>query len=56
MTKMDKEVFAERIKGMSPEELEQIVELIPVEMCMVKITKELDRLQAFENSIKSIVR
>ena len=55
MTRMEKEEFIERIKGMSQEELELVVELIPVDMCMARVNKELDRLKAFENSVKSAV-
>lgn len=55
MTRMEKEEFIERIKGMSQEELELVVEIIPVDMCMARVNKELDRLKAFENSIKSAV-
>ena len=53
MTRMEKEEFIERIKGMSQEELELVVEIIPVDMCMARVNKELDRLKAFENSVKS---
>ena len=55
MTRMEKEEFIERIKGMSQEELELVVEIIPVDMCMARVDKELDRLKAFENSVKSAV-
>ena len=55
MTRMEKEEFIERIKGMSQEELELVVEIIPVDMCMARVNKELDRLKAFENSVKSAV-
>ena len=55
MTRMEKEEFIERIKGMSQEELELVVEIIPVDMCMTRVNKELDRLKAFENSVKSAV-
>lgn len=55
MTRMEKEEFIERIKGMSQEELELVVEIIPVDMCIARVNKELDRLKAFENSVKSAV-
>ena len=55
MTRMEKEEFIERIKGMSQEELELVVEIITVDMCMARVNKELDRLKAFENSVKSAV-
>ena len=55
MTRMEKEEFIERIKGMSQEELELVVEIIPVDMCMARVNTELDRLKAFENSVKSAV-
>ena len=55
MTRMEKEEFIDRIKGMSQEELELVVEIIPVDMCMDRVNKELDRLKAFENSVKSAV-
>ena len=55
MTRMEKEEFIERIKGMSQEELELVVEIIPVDMCVSRVNKELERLKAFENSVKSAV-
>ena len=55
MTRMEKEEFIDRIKGMSQEELELVVEIIPVDMCMARVNKELDRLKTFENSVKSAV-
>lgn len=52
MTRIEKEEFVNRIKGMSQEELELVVEIIPVDLCVTRVNKELERLRTFENSVK----
>ena len=52
MTRIEKEEFVNRIKGMSQEELELVVEIIPVDLCVARVNKELERLRTFENSVK----
>lgn len=55
MTHMEKEELSRRIKAMSREELEVVLDNIPVELCLMKIEREFDRLKAFEDSVKSAV-
>lgn len=55
MSKLEKEEFTERIKGMSREELELLVELIPADMCLTRVYKEINRLKTFEDSVKNAV-
>lgn len=52
MTRIEKEEFVNRIKGMSQEELELVVDIIPVDLCVARVNKELERLRTFENSVK----
>lgn len=55
MTKIEKEEFIKRMKGMSREELELVVEIVPIDLCLRRINKEIDRLRTFEDSVKSAV-
>lgn len=42
-----------RFKGMGDAELELFVDLLPVDICMRRIKKELDKAKEFEAAIKS---
>ena len=53
MTQMERDELAARIKGMSQEELKIVLDCIPVEMCLTRVAKEIDKLQAFKNSINN---
>ena len=55
MTKMEKEEFKDRIKAMSLEEMELALDVIPVELCLARVNRELDRLKTFESSVKTAV-
>lgn len=55
MTHMEKEELSRRVKAMSKEELEIVVNSIPVELCLMRIEREFDKLKAFEDSVKSAV-
>ena len=55
MTHMEKEELSRRIKAMSREELEVVLNNIPVELCLMRIEREFDKLKAFEDSVKSAV-
>ena len=55
MTKIEKEEFIKRMKGMSREELELVVEIVPIDLCLRRINNEIDRLRTFEDSVKSAV-
>ena len=49
MTNLAKEEFISRIKGLDEEEMELVVNLIPVDLCLKRITKELGKLKSVEN-------
>ena len=55
MTHMEKEELTRRVKAMSREELEVVLNNIPIELCLMRIEREFDRLKAFEDSVKSAV-
>ena len=55
MTHMAKEELSRRVKAMSREELEIVLDSIPVELCLMRIEREFDKLKAFEDSVKSAV-
>ena len=55
MTHMEKEELSRRVKAMSREELEVVLNNIPVELCLMRIEREFDKLKAFEDSVKSAV-
>lgn len=55
MTHMEKEELSRRVKAMSREELEIVLNNIPIELCLMRIEREFDRLKAFEDSVKSAV-
>ena len=55
MTHMEKEELSRRVKAMSREELEVVLNNIPVELCLMRIEREFDKLKAFEDSVKSVV-
>ena len=48
----EKEEFMNRVMAMSQEDLQMIVDYVPVEMCLARIQNELDRVKAIESSIK----
>lgn len=49
MTNLAKEELISRIKGLDEEEMELVVNLIPVDLCLKRIGKELDKLKSVEN-------
>ena len=53
LTVAEKKELTERFGGMSPEELDFIIDLIPVEYCFNRIQRELDKAKDFENRVKS---
>ena len=53
MTNAETMELTERFKAMSKEEMELFMDIVPVEMCMARIQKELDRAKDFEKSIKT---
>ena len=55
MVKMAKEEIEGMIYGMSQEELELIADIMPIDICMTRVKKEMDRLRNFEDSVRSTV-
>ena len=53
MTNLEKEEFISRIKGLDDEEMELVADLIPIELCMKRLEKELDKLKSLENWVGS---
>lgn len=48
------EELTARIEAMSPEELAVVANTIPVELCLARLQKEMDRLKALDNSIQAL--
>ena len=55
MTKLERDELVSRIKGMSKEELEIVVDCLPVEMCLNRIAKEIDKAQTFEKRVTEAI-
>lgn len=53
MNQFAKDEFISRIKGMSQEELELIIDIVPIEMCINRISRELEEAKTFKNSIQA---
>lgn len=54
MSNRERKELTERIKGMSQEELLIVSETIPVDLCLARIQKELDKAKSMEESIKKL--
>lgn len=48
------EELTARIEAMSPEELAVVANTIPVELCLARLQKEIDRLKALDNGIQAL--
>lgn len=53
LTEADKRELTERFRGMSQAEIDIFMDLVPVDMCLARIQKELDRAKEFEQTIKT---
>lgn len=53
MTNLEKEEFISRIKGLDDEEMKLVADLIPIDLCMKRLGKELDKLKSLENFVAS---
>lgn len=53
LTEADKRELTERFRGMSQAEIDIFMELVPVDLCLARIQKELDRAKEFEQTIKT---
>lgn len=49
----EKKELTNRFKAMSRDDLELFMDLVPVEFCLNRIQKELDKAKLFEDSIKN---
>lgn len=56
MSARERRELVERVQAMSPEELAIVVDVIPVEMCLAKVTSEIQRLKGTEKALYDIVR
>lgn len=52
MSKLEKEEFVSRIKGMSEEEMNLLVDLIPIDICLERIKREIDKAEVLKNKFK----
>lgn len=52
LSEREKKELQDRVKAMTIEELEVVVEAIPVELCMKRIQSALDHAREFESMIK----
>lgn len=55
LTAQEKRELSNIFGGMSMAEMEYIVGLIPVELCVRRIEKELHRAKELENKIKNVI-
>ena len=55
LTAAGNKALAEKIKAMREDELEVVVDNIPVEFCLERIKRELDRAKELEAGIVSII-
>lgn len=49
----EKKELTNRFKAMTKDELELFMDLVPIELCLNRIQKELDKSKAFEEAIKA---
>lgn len=54
MSNKEVKELRDRIKAMTPEELAIVADNIPVELCMARMHKELDRAKVLEETIQSM--
>ena len=50
-----KEKLTEYFKALTRDEMQLFIDIVPIEMCMGRIQKELDKASEFERAIKSVV-
>lgn len=53
LNEAEKKELTSRFKAMSSYELELFMDLVPIEFCINRIQKELNKAKAFENAIKA---
>ena len=55
ISEREKRELRARVEAMTPEELAIVVDCIPVNLCMARIHRELDRAASIEKSIKNMI-
>ena len=55
LTEREAAELAARVKAMTREEMELVLDTIPVEMCLSRIEKEITRIRAFEIALKTAI-
>lgn len=55
LTQAEVNELTERFRGMSREEMNLFMDIVPIELCLNRIHKELDRARKFEESIKGVM-
>lgn len=55
LTKAEVNELTERFKGMSQAEMELFIDIVPVDLCLNRIKKELNKAKEFEESIKGVM-
>lgn len=50
-----KQKLTDYFKALTREEMELFIDIVPIEMCIGRIQKELDKASEFERAIKSVV-
>ena len=53
LNEAERKELTDRFKAMSTNELELFMDLVPIELCLGRIQKELDKSRAFEQAIKA---
>ena len=53
MTKRERDALIERVNGMSEEELKVVSEIIPVELCIARISNELISAKIFREKVEN---
>ena len=56
MTDRERHELIERIKGMSVEELEVVIDIIPIDICMKRITDEINKAKDVQNSLLAMAK
>ena len=55
MSEMERKELIERIKAMDQEELELVVDCLPIDICLARVQKEIGRLRLFEQTVRNTI-
>ena len=50
-----KDELIRRTEAMSREEMEMVLDHIPVELCLARVSKEIEQLKVFKNTVMNVV-